>query len=114
MKSMKHILWPAVLLMATSTLGFAQVKTITNNPTYQKSDDCNRKRYNECERKHEDKDCERKRYNECERKHEDKDCERKHEVKDCDKHYKDEDGYRESGRDDHHHSDGGYQEGYQF
>jgi hypothetical protein len=33
MQSMKYILWPAVLLMATTTVGFAQPKSSNSSPT---------------------------------------------------------------------------------
>jgi hypothetical protein len=62
MKSMKHILWPAVLLMATSSVGFAQNKT-TDNYKQDKYVSCRRdkdygKKYDHDRDKH-DHDCDK-------------------------------------------------------
>ncbi len=52
MKNMKHILWPAVLLLATATVGFAE------NNSYGKYDRCHDKyeHGDKCHRDH-DKHC---------------------------------------------------------
>jgi len=52
MKTVKHIVWPAVLLIATTTVGFAQPKAYNGSP----KSDFKQEKYDRCNRKHKDWD----------------------------------------------------------
>jgi hypothetical protein len=64
MSSMKHILWPAVLLMATTTVGFAQNKVYNSSPKYEGYDRCHDKyeHRDKCDRDHDKYGCDRDKY----------------------------------------------------